>query len=198
MADTRRRMVEATIQALQRHGVAGMSFTNVLHDSGAARGAIYHHFPGGKTQLVAEAAARNGADVRASLETLPAGDPLTVVQAFLDAVRPVLVASTAGGGCAIAALTVTAADEGRSDTDLHGVAASIFASWAQVLADRLQPAGHPDPAGLPHDDAVGLATTLIMLLEGAHVLCRATGTLEPFEQAARTALNLTRARYGGP
>ena len=34
-----------------------MSFTEILDASGAARGAIYHHFPGGKTQLVAEAAA---------------------------------------------------------------------------------------------------------------------------------------------
>ncbi|ADP80757.1 TetR/AcrR family transcriptional regulator [Pseudofrankia inefficax] len=189
MADTRSRMVDATIHALQRRGVAGMSFTDVLQDSGAARGAIYHHFPGGKAQLVAEAAARNGEYVRASLATLPAGDPLVVVGAFLDAVRPVLVASTAGGGCAIAAITVTAGEEGRGDADLQRIAAAIFASWAQILAERLE------PAGLPPDEALGLATTLIMLLEGAHVLCRATGTLEPFEQAARTAIDLTRARY---
>ncbi|MBL7488077.1 TetR/AcrR family transcriptional regulator [Frankia sp. AgB1.9] len=189
MADTRSRMVDATIHALQRRGVAGMSFTDVLQDSGAARGAIYHHFPGGKAQLVAEAAARNGEDVRASLATLPAGDPLVVVTAFLDAVRPVLVASTAGGGCAIAAITVTAGEEGRGDADLQRAAADIFASWARILAERLQ------PAGLPPDEALGLATTLIMLLQGAHILCRATGTLEPFEQAARTATDLTRARY---
>jgi TetR/AcrR family transcriptional repressor of lmrAB and yxaGH operons len=60
---------------VQRRGVAGMSFTEVLDSSGAARGAIYHHFPGGKAQLVTEAAARNGQDVRAHLATLPADSP---------------------------------------------------------------------------------------------------------------------------
>jgi hypothetical protein len=36
---------------------------------------------------------------------------------------------------------------------------------------------------------------LITLLEGTHVLCRAAGNLEPFEQAARTAAALTQCRY---
>jgi AcrR family transcriptional regulator len=178
-------MIDAAVQALRRHGLAGMSFTDVLRDSGAARGAIYHHFPGGKAQLVSEAAARHGEDVRASLANLPAGDPLIVVTAFLDAIRPVLAASTTGSGCAIAAITV---GDG-SDAELQRAAGSIFASWAQILAVCLE------PAGLPPEEAADLATTLIMLLEGAHVLCRAAGTLEPFEHAARTAMALTRARY---
>ncbi|MCK9893421.1 TetR/AcrR family transcriptional regulator [Frankia sp. AgB32] len=190
MADTRSRMVDAAISALQRHGVAGMSFTDVLQDSGAARGAIYHHFPGGKTQLIAEAAARNGDEVRAALATLPAADPVTVVTAFLDAIRPVLAASTTGSGCAVAAITVGASEPGSGDTDLRRTAADIFASWGQILAERLE------SPGLPPAEAGELATTLIMLLEGAHVLCRAAGDLEPFERAARTAVALTRTRYG--
>jgi hypothetical protein len=39
-----------------------------------------------------------------------------------------------------------------------------------------------------------LAATLITMMEGAHVLCRAAGTLEPFEQTVRTALSLVRGR----
>ena len=77
--ETRSRMVDAAVSALQRHGVDGMSFTEVLAASGAARGAIYHHFPGGKAQLVAEAAARNGDDVRAHLAGLPAPTPQATV-----------------------------------------------------------------------------------------------------------------------
>jgi AcrR family transcriptional regulator len=183
-------MIDAAIHSLQRHGVAGMSFTEVLRDSGAARGAIYHHFPGGKEQLVTEAATRNGGDVRAHLAMLPADDPAAVVAAFLDAVRPVLAASAAGGGCAIAAITVGAA--GTAGTDLQRVAGGIFTSWTETLAGRLA------SAGLAAGEATGLATALIMLLEGAHVLCRAAGTLEPFDEAARSATTLARASYAPP
>ena len=186
--DTRTRMIEATVAALQRQGVAGMSFTDVLRASGAARGAIYHHFPGGKTQLVAEAGARNGQDVQAYLGTLAAGSPQAVVEAFLTAVRPAVEASAGGGGCAVAAITVPAGTDGGDGT-LRQVAASAFASWTSELAGLLA------AAGLPPAEAEDLATLLITLLEGAHIMCRAAGAIEPFDQAARIATTLTRDRY---
>ena len=185
---TRDRMLEAAVDALQCRGVAGMSFTDVLAASGAARGAIYHHFPGGKAQLVGEAAARNGHDVRDHLAALPADDPPALVEAFLAAVRPVVRGATTGGGCAVAAVTV-GLDVGSDD--LRQVATRAFTSWADALADRLV------AAGVPAEEAVDLGATLITLLEGAHVLCRAAGTLEPFERAARAATALVRSHYPG-
>ena len=189
-SDTRTRMIEATVEALRRRGVAGTSFTDVLRASGAARGAIYHHFPGGKAQIVAEAAARNGRDVQAFLATLPAGSPPAVVEAFLTAVRPVVAESAAGGGCAVAAITVPAGAESGDDS-LRQVAASAFASWTEQLAKLLA------AAGLAPAEAADLATLLITLLEGAHIMCRAAGTIEPFDQAARMATALAGSRYPG-
>jgi TetR/AcrR family transcriptional regulator, lmrAB and yxaGH operons repressor len=187
-SDTRTRMIEATVHALQWRGVAGMSFTDVLRASGAARGAIYHHFPGGKAQLVAEAAARNGQDVRIHLAGLPADSPQAVVRAFLAAVRPAVEASAAGGGCAVAAITVGA----DADNDgLRQVAADALASWADQLAELLT------SSGLASGEAADLAAMLIALLQGAHVMCRAAGTLQPFDQAARAVTALAHSRYGG-
>jgi TetR/AcrR family transcriptional regulator, lmrAB and yxaGH operons repressor len=170
---------------------AGMSFTGVLSASGAARGAIYHHFPGGKAQIIAEAAALNGQDVGARLAALPADSPLAVVQAFLAAVRPAVRASACGGGCAVAALTVHAGTDADNDA-LRQVAATAFASWAGHLAERLS------TAGLAPDEAADLAAMLIALLQGAHVTCRAAGTIQPFDQAARAATALAQSRYPGP
>jgi TetR/AcrR family transcriptional regulator, lmrAB and yxaGH operons repressor len=177
--DTRNRMIDAAVGMLQREGVAGTSFTEVLAASGAARGAIYHHFPGGKAQLVAEAAACNGEQVRGFLAALPAGSPRAVVDGFLELVRPVVAASADGGGCAVAAVTVGA------DAPLD-VAAAAFASWTDQLAERLA------ASGLAPGEAADLAATLITLLEGAHILCRAAGSIEPFNRVARTAVGLVR------
>ena len=182
--DTRDRMIEATVDALQKNGVAGMSFTEVLQSSGAARGAIYHHFPGGKAQLVAEAAERFGQDVRDNFAALTGTTPRDVVESFLALVRPVVAASAHGGGCAVAAVGVGSAD----DEGLRRVAADAFDSWVDQLA------GHLAAAGLKREDATELATLLISLLEGAHVLCRSAGTVEPFERAARAAIALVPVR----
>jgi TetR/AcrR family transcriptional repressor of lmrAB and yxaGH operons len=184
MTDTRDRMVEAATQALQRQGVAGMSFTDVLRDSNAARGAIYHHFPGGKAELVAEAGRRNGADVADRLNGLEGSTPTAVVSAFLDTVRPVLLASTTGGGCAVAALALGDSGLPSHDIDLREVAATAFGEWARVLAARLT------ATGMARAEAKNLAVTLITVLEGAHVLCRAQASIEPFDRARRTLTGL--------
>jgi AcrR family transcriptional regulator len=174
-------MIEAALDSLRRRGVSGMSFTEVLQDSGAARGAIYHHFPGGKSQLVAEAAARNAQDVRENLSHLPTGRPRDLVEAFLAMIRPVVEQSAFGSGCAIAAVAMGADTSGSG---LREIAADAFIAWRRELTGKLT------AAGIAAEQASGLAAMLITLLEGAHVLCRAAGDLEPFDQAASAIMSL--------
>src|SRR4051794_27641118 len=133
--DTRSRMLDAAVDALRRNGVSGTAFSEILAASGAARGAIYHHFPGGKTQLVAGAAAQNGRKVQAHFETLPAATPQQLVEDFLAMVRPVVAESSAGSGCAVAALAVS--DTDTADRLLGKVSAAAFDSWVGTLTDRL-------------------------------------------------------------
>src|SRR4051794_30210223 len=51
----RERMIRSAAELMRRRGVDATSFSEVLADSGAPRGSIYHHFPGGKDQLIEEA-----------------------------------------------------------------------------------------------------------------------------------------------
>jgi transcriptional regulator LmrA/YxaF-like protein len=92
--------------------------------------------------------------------------------------------------CAVAAVTVRAGADDDNDA-LRQVAATAFASWAFQLAERLT------TAGLTPGEAGDLAAMLIALLEGAHVMCRAAGTLQPFDQAAQAATVLAESRYPG-
>ncbi|MEU1994194.1 TetR/AcrR family transcriptional regulator [Nocardia gamkensis] len=175
-------MITAAVESLRRRGLAGMSFTEVLADSGAARGAIYHHFPGGKAQLVTEAAALHGQQVAERLADVSGASPRAVVEAFLNFVRPVIQESARGCGCAIAAVTVSVDDD---HGELLRTAATTFASWSDQLTVALT------DAGMPEADAKDLALLLIALLEGAQVLCRADSSTAAFERAARAALAAT-------
>lgn len=179
--ETRSRMVNAAVDALRERGLQGMSFTDVLAQSGAARGAIYHHFPGGKNQLAAEAAAQHGREVRDRLAELGAAAPKDVAAAFVEFARPVAQAAAQGAGCAVAAVTVPADEE---NGELCRAAAATFASWTEQLERNLR------QAGLAATDAEEKAALLVALLEGAQVLCRAGGSTEAFERAARAALTL--------
>ncbi|TIV49083.1 MAG: helix-turn-helix transcriptional regulator, partial [Mesorhizobium sp.] len=45
--DTRTRMIEATALLIRRRGYHGTSLNDILSASGAPRGSLYFHFPGG-------------------------------------------------------------------------------------------------------------------------------------------------------
>ena len=53
--DSQEQMIEGALSLLAKQGLQATSFSEVLKLTKAPRGSIYHHFPGGKDQLVAEA-----------------------------------------------------------------------------------------------------------------------------------------------
>ncbi|RVA74430.1 TetR/AcrR family transcriptional regulator, partial [Mesorhizobium sp. M7A.F.Ca.US.006.04.2.1] len=61
--DTRTRILETTGLLLRQHGYHGTSLNDILSASGAPRGSLYFHFPGGKDQLVIEVTRASVADV---------------------------------------------------------------------------------------------------------------------------------------
>jgi len=173
--DTKQRMIEAAAAQLRTVGLAATSFTDVVAASGAARGAIYHHFPAGKAELVRDAVAWTGQRVAAEFASIEATDPNDVVAAFLIAVRPAVEMSAGGASCAVAAVTLEAA---QLDPTLTATVQTALASWVDTLDRQLRRAGSSETA------ARTLSTLLIAFLEGSHVLCRAEGSTAPFENGA--------------
>ena len=106
--DTKQRMIEATALALRQRGLAATSFTEVLAASGAARGAIYHHFPGGKEELAEHAVEWTGRRVRDEIQAIEGDDPDQVLDGFVARIRPVVAKSVAGTSCAVAAYSASA------------------------------------------------------------------------------------------
>ena len=81
----REAMLDSAITLFRERGVAATSLRDVVAHSGAPRGSIYHHFPGGKAQLAEEATQRAGDFIGALLSRLVAGeDPDRAVGSFVD------------------------------------------------------------------------------------------------------------------
>ncbi|MFC5099696.1 TetR/AcrR family transcriptional regulator [Kibdelosporangium philippinense] len=59
-SDVRKAMVRSAVTLFRERGIAGTSLADIIEHSGAPRGSIYHHFPGGKNQIAAEATAWAG------------------------------------------------------------------------------------------------------------------------------------------
>ncbi len=178
---TRADMIDGAAKLLARQGLQATSFSEVLAATGAPRGSLYHHFPGGKDELVAEATRQVGAQL---LEVLARSDPSTpegVVELFTSIWRRVLSGSDLEAGCAVAAVTI---DAGDGQGELVEVAGAVFAEWQDALAALLV------QAGVEATRATDLAVLLLASMEGSLVLCRAQRTLEPFD---RVTAQLVRA-----
>lgn len=175
--DAKTRMIESAMVMLAKRGLQGTSFTEVLEHSGAPRGSVYHHFPGGKTQLVAAAVEYASDRALAVVNRAAGGSAREITAAFLQMWRDVLVRSKLEAGCSVLAVAVAA------DTpELRETAAAIFRRWREHLAQLFQ------KSGLKKADAARFAATLIAASEGAVALARAEQSLEPFEHVAAQLL----------
>ena len=102
----REQMVDSAVILLATRGLDGTSFTEVLSASGAPRGSIYHHFPGGKDELIAAAIEVAGGRAVALLRSFEGRSPVEIVDGFFAMWRAVLERSQFTAGCSVLAVTV--------------------------------------------------------------------------------------------
>lgn len=172
-SDPRDRMVRSALQLLARNGVQATSFSHVLSHSHASRGSVYHYFPKGKDELLGEALDLASQQALDFLDRGADTSPRGLTDRFIAMWRSVLEGSNFEAGCAVLAVAVTA-----DEPELNARAAAIFRDWRVHLADRF------DAAGVSREMSVRFAATLIAAAEGAVVLSRAEGSLEPFDLVA--------------
>ena len=177
--NVRATMAEGASQLLAMNGVDGTTFAEVLARTGAPRGSVYHHFPGGKTELIHSALDVANTFGRAALESVRGRPAVEVVDTFLAQWRGLLVDFGLRAGCAVVAVAVAG-----SDPQLREHAGAVFREWRELLAGLLVEGG-VDP-----DAAPSLAMLVIAATEGAVAVSRAEEDLEPFESVARQLLEL--------
>lgn len=180
-ADTRSRMVRSAAALIRTRGATATSFSEVLADSGAPRGSIYHHFPKGKQQLATDAIRWTSHRVVAHQRECAATTASGVLECFIDMWRQVVLASHGAAGCVVAGVAI---DTDAGEPGLIDVVRETFRSWRALLSEQLEAVGVPPGRAAP----IALAT--IAGMEGALILCRAEGGPGPLETVATELLHL--------
>lgn len=177
-SSTRDRMVAATARLLQRQGMAATGLAEVLDAAGAPRGSLYHHFPRGKNQLVAEAVRFSSARITRAIEAAMASPrPLPeAIRAFAAFYENSLSTSGFRDGCPVATTALEAS--GLGATEVEAACAEAFAAWQEPIARRLVADGHSP------DRAEELATFVIASLEGGLLLAQSARGMQPLHTVA--------------
>jgi TetR/AcrR family transcriptional repressor of lmrAB and yxaGH operons len=184
MAESRDRFLVTAARLLRERGFAATSIGDVVAASGAPKGSLYFHFPGGKDELAAEAIAASAAETCAAMRAALAADTL---ESGLDAVFAYLgselAASDFRAGCPIG----TVAGESPLAPRVRQRVAEAFGSWEEVICERLE------RGGAKRKSAHELAVFVLSAIEGALLLAKAQRSAAPLDVARREVHRLLRA-----
>lgn len=158
-------MLDSATTLLATRGVAGVTVDAVLSHSGAPRGSVYHHFPGGRAQLLQETVQSAGSRMTQRLrQAFDTDDPHAALAAFIDFWKAALEATDYAAGCPVAAVAMDG-DPVVPGTDT--MIKAILSEWDAELRKALS------AAGCPLNRVPTLSTTLLAAVEGAIILARA-------------------------
>jgi TetR/AcrR family transcriptional repressor of lmrAB and yxaGH operons len=188
---TRDRLLAAMTDALPRRGLHGVGLTELLQTAQAPKGVLYHHFPGGKTELAVAAIDHVVVDIDAGLQRLlqRPGEPLDALRNWLDRAAQHLQRSGFERGCPLAAVALESTAE---DEAIRLALARGFAMLRERLTQVLGRAGVA-PARAP-----GLAALAVSAYEGALMQARVAGNVQALQATADTLLGLVAREIEGP
>jgi AcrR family transcriptional regulator len=159
-------------------GFGAVGMKDIVAASGAPIGSLYHHFPGGKTQIAREALVNAGVAYGLLIPTLVA--PHDDLGEAIESVFAEAAADMADTGfanmCPVGSVAAEVAD---TVEELRDTSATIFSGWLDggtaYFASR----------GLPRHTARDLTVALVSALEGAFVLARSLRDVEPLLAVGR-------------
>jgi TetR/AcrR family transcriptional regulator, lmrAB and yxaGH operons repressor len=164
--DTRARMLETAARLLRHRGYHGMAVSDVLEESGAPRGSLYFHFPGGKDQLVIEATRAAIDEATTALRhTLDgAKTPARGVRSFVEEAAKILKETNYTFGCPVSPVIL---DASGGLAELEEMCRRAFEEWVGILQSAFV------RAGVPRRRARPLALLVESSIEGLLLMGRA-------------------------
>lgn len=174
-AGTRERVLAATAVLMRRSGYAGFGLAEILAEGRAPKGSLYHFFPDGKRQIIAEALQAHAAEVLALYERALArpGTPGQKVRRLLALPARRLRAS----GYLLSCPGGTVALDLNEDLEVvRAVVDRYFQAMIDLFARHL---GIAD-----RRRAESFADLLLTTVEGAYIRGRAEHSTRAFERAA--------------
>jgi AcrR family transcriptional regulator len=171
MNATRQRIVDTSADLLRRQGYVATGLKQIVTEAQAPFGSVYHHFPGGKEQLGAEAIRVSGALYEQLIPAVfdPAPDVPSAVRAFFAGAAEHVAETDYADACPIATVAL---EVSSSSEPMREACEEVFERWLAAGSERFE------EAGLAAETARELAIAMFAALEGAFILARATRSTE--------------------
>lgn len=181
--DARLRTLETAANLFRRQGYHGTPVSQILEESGAPRGSLYFHFPGGKEQIAAESVVVASSEMEALIAWARerSKDPVEFVGRITGGIARWLERSDYTEGCPIATVTLELA---HSVDEVAGAVRAAYRRWTELIRAGLV------ELGFPTDRAEGVALLAVTSIEGGLLLSRADRSTAAVRQVRQQLMSL--------
>jgi TetR/AcrR family transcriptional regulator, lmrAB and yxaGH operons repressor len=167
---TRQKMLLSSVELLRERGAGGVTVDAVLSRSQSPRGSVYHHFPGGRREIISEALRFAGDAISGIIEEATATSAVGLMRRFGKMWNKLLLDSDFNAGCPVVSVAVGGSAD---DQHLRPAVAEIFQRWHRALAEAMI------ADGVDAQRAHRLATMAVAAIEGAIIVCRVQRSTAP-------------------
>jgi len=177
MSTPRESIIETTCVLLESQGFHATGISQIVKQSGAPKGSLYHYFPAGKDEIAATAIERAG---RSVAERITAGlsasdDPAEAVSRFVALIADQVEASGYSTG---GPLTTVAMETATTNQRLNQACRAAYSRLQAAFQAKLAQSGFSEA------QAGQLATFITASIEGGIILCRTYHTGDPLRLVA--------------
>jgi TetR/AcrR family transcriptional repressor of lmrAB and yxaGH operons len=185
-AKHREAIVTAAVNLFRQRGFTATGMNDIVAESGAPKGSVYHYFPEGKAQIGAEALAYAGRHLHANMLAMSEiePDPAVLISLLIRGVADTLEQSGFRHGCPVAGIVL---DTPPGDLRIMRAAEDAMGLWRQLIAQICA------RAGLAQDRAAFIASVAISTFEGALIQARAARDTAPMLAAAEALAMIVNA-----
>jgi AcrR family transcriptional regulator len=175
---TRETILTAAAELMRHKGFAAVGMKDVVAASGAPIGSLYHHFPGGKTQIAREALVNAGVAYGMLIPALvaPYDDLGEAIESVFAQAASDMSHTGFANMCPVGSVAAEVAD---TVEELRDATSAIFTGWVDggtaYFVSR----------GLQEHTARDVTITIISALEGAFILARTLRDTEPLLSVGR-------------
>lgn len=175
MTTTRDQIIDTTCDLMEAQGYHATGLNQIVAESGAPKGSLYHYFPGGKEEMAAEAIDRTGRQLEERIRAnLPPG--IELADALRDFANTIAFHVEASGFRAGGPLTAVAMETATNSERLNRACRDAFERVITAFADRLV------ESGAPAERARTLSVFVTAALEGGIILSRTYHGGDPMRQ----------------
>jgi TetR/AcrR family transcriptional repressor of lmrAB and yxaGH operons len=179
----RDRLIEAMLDALKTKGFHGVGLNELLAKAKATKGVLYHHFPGGKSELAIAAINVVALQITTGLEKLlmRQNDIVIALDTWINTANNALAGSCFEQGCPLATIAL---ETTANDIEIRLALSNGFASIRATLAKALE------SAGIKQHEAGNLSALIVSAYEGALIQGRVSGSSDTMRSTTDALLEI--------